>query len=61
MRTVRIVTDGQVFLPSYFYFTFFPGARLDRVRDRAAGGQPHIVQAVWKTSWIPRGVRISSS
>ena len=47
----------QLFL---FYF-FFPGARLDRVRDRAAGGQPHVVQAVWKTSWIPRGVRISSS
>ena len=23
VRTVRIVTDGQVFLPSYFDFTFF--------------------------------------
>ena len=48
-------------LSVFFILLFFPGARLDRVRDRAAGGQPHVVQAVWKTSWIPRGVRISSS
>ena len=62
VRTVRIVTDGQVFfLVLFLVLLFFPGARLDRVRDRAAGGQPHVVQAVWKTSWIPRGVRISSS
>ena len=61
VRTVRIVTEGQVFFLVFSLFYFFPGARLDRVRDRAAGGQPHVVQAVWKTSWIPRGVRISSS
>ena len=52
---------GPGVFSSFFFFLLFSGARLDRVCDRAAGGQPHVVQAVWKTSWIPSGGTISSS